>query len=160
MHLWDREDWKKYYLDASVRRGLYFRVDPSVDDDVRRAVIKYGKWLRREFAFPMKVNVYIKGSKYIRALDGEKVSATCWLPYDKYEYPYIRVSAGDYGDMLRKRKKEDALASILMSISHELTHYYQWINDVKLTPIGTERQATTYGRAVVWEYAEEVKTPL
>lgn len=41
-------------------------------------------------------------------------------------------------------------------MAHELTHYFQWINALKLTPIGRERQANAYARYITDEYAEAV----
>ena len=87
-------------------------------------------------------------------MDGELVSATCFQPYNKKEEPYIRVSTGDYPELLRKSGKNNALAAILCSIAHELTHYFQWINGIELTEIGRERQATAYGKIIIREYSE------
>ena len=42
---------------------------------------------------------------------------------------------------------------------HELTHYFQWINALELTPIGMERQATKYARYVLDDYAETREHP-
>ena len=49
--------------------------------------------------------------------------------------------------------------AILLTIAHELTHYFQWINALKLTPIGQERQATKYARYILDEYAETREHP-
>jgi len=57
-------------------------------------------------------------------------------------------------DMQAQRGRDNALASILMSIAHELTHYFQWINNLPLTLMGEERQATIYARYIIDEYAE------
>lgn len=53
----------------------------------------------------------------------------------------IFTATGDLNEIKQKLCQDDALASILCSISHELTHYFQWINNIKLTKIGEERQA-------------------
>lgn len=46
----------------------------------------------------------------------------------------------------------------LRTLAHELSHYYQWLNDLKLTPIGEERQATSYANAIIYEYEEEINS--
>lgn len=51
---------------------------------------------------------------------------------------------GDYEKLLREHGKEDSLWIILGSIAHELTHYYQWINNLSLTECGMERYAKAY----------------
>lgn len=47
---------------------------------------------------------------------------------------------------------DGATKAILLSVAHELTHYYQWINHLGLTQIGAERQATVYSYYVVDDY--------
>jgi len=87
------------------------------------------------------------------------VYGTFFSPYDKNVEPYARISAGDYVDLLNEIGKDDALASILCSIAHELTHYFQWINDIQLTSRGEERQATIYAGYILDEYAETREHP-
>ena len=85
---------------------------------------------------------------------------TFWSMYDDYNIePHIRVAAGDYTDLCHKWGKDSALTAILSTIVHELTHYFQWINALKLTPIGQERQATNYARYILDEYAETREHP-
>lgn len=64
------------------------------------------------------------------------------------------MSTGDYPELLEKRGKDNALASILITMFHELSHYYQWLNDLNLTLIGEERQATIYEKKRISDYAE------
>lgn len=52
-----------------------------------------------------------------------------------------------------------ALAATLSTIAHELTHYFQWINSLQLTPIGEERQAARYAGYILDEYAETREHP-
>ena len=93
-------------------------------------------------------------------MDGDKVYGTFWCMEDDYMVePFIRVAAGDYKDLCVKWGKDSALTAILLTIGHELTHYFQWINSLKLTPIGQERQATKYARYVLDEYAETREHP-
>ena len=112
--------------------------------------------MRREFDFPIRVVAYIRSTEHIKAMDGDLVSGTfCW-PYDRTEEPYIRVAAGDFHKLVEKWGKDNAFTAMLQRLAHELSHYYQWLNDLKLTPIGEERQANSYEYAIVYEYAEEI----
>jgi len=54
---------------------------------------------------------------------------------------------------------DNALAAVLGSIAHELTHYYQWINDIELTEIGFERQASHYRDRIISEYSQTREHP-
>ncbi len=161
VHIWTINKWEKLHKDilGEFRKGLHIRFDKNVDVEVKRACKEFCKWLRSEYYFPKRVRLYIKASNFIKAMDGELVSATIWLPGDYLEEPYIRVSTGGYAKDVEISGQDDALASIICSISHELTHYFQWINGIELTEIGRERQASSYANFVLWEYAETREHP-
>lgn len=96
-----------------------------------------------------------------------KASASFFGPFDINNEPFIRVAVGDYYDLLNKSDKDDALAVILVSITHELTHYFQWIkhhdewcyaDDVLNNYY--ERQALYYANVIVYsDYANIVDHP-
>ena len=70
----------------------------------------------------------------------------------------------DYNDLCKIQGKDDALAAILCSITHELTHYFQWIKYHELWLSGGknqyfERQAVYYGRQIVYDYADTREHP-
>lgn len=155
MHIWTIEKWK-HYLDSpdNRRTGLRLRFDPNVDPEVKTACKNFAKWLRSEYYFPLRVPVYVKAQERIKARDGELVVGTFLGPYDYSLEPYVRIATGDYPELLEERGRDNALASILISMAHELTHYFQWINNLQLTDIGRERQATQYARYILDEYAE------
>ena len=93
-------------------------------------------------------------------MDGDLVYGTFWSMDDDYTVePYIRIAAGDYDELCIKWGKDSALTSILFTMSHELTHYFQWINSINLTLMGQERQATRYARYILEEYAETREHP-
>ena len=161
MHIWTLEKWLKHidFDNPDHRTGARLKFDQNVDPEVKRACKDFLKWLRTEYFFPIRVPIYIKAIETITASNGEAVSATILLPYDHNVEPYIRVSAGDYYELKEKRGKDNALAAILQSISHELTHYFQWINDLNLTDRGAERQAKIYAEYIIDEYAQTRKHP-
>lgn len=157
-HIWTIQKWHEYY-DDSHRSGLRFVIQKGVDDEVRRACKEFGVWLRREYYFPKRVPVYVKNSKRIKARDGDMCTGIFWGSEDRDDEPYIRAAAGDYYELLEKWGKDNALGAILGTIAHELMHYFQWINNIKLTPIGEERQATRYQGFIIDEYAETREHP-
>ncbi|MCB6415509.1 hypothetical protein LI221_10615 [Faecalimonas umbilicata] len=55
--------------------------------------------------------------------------------------------------------KDNALAGILHSITHELSHYYQWIKDYDIDIEKSERQAKYYATVIVEDYAETREHP-
>lgn len=161
-HIWTIENWMKN-IDlekAGHRTGLRLRFDKGVDPEVRRACKEFAAFLRKEYFFPIRIVVYIKNSYRIMAMDGDKVFGTFWSMDDFSVEPYARIAVGDYVDLVKRIGEDRALTSILLTIAHELTHYFQWINCIELTPIGKERQATNYSKYVVLdEYAETREHP-
>lgn len=164
MHIWTIEKWEKYYdlSNPKHRIGVRLRIDNGVDPEVRAACKKFLTWLRSKYFFPVRVPIYIKASETVKASDGEMVSAIFQPTHDehgKHLEPYISVAAGDYYDILKRRGRDNALAAILCSIAHELTHYFQWINYLKLTKIGEERQAKAYVDFIIDDYKDYTEHP-
>jgi len=159
MHIWTIEQWKKYYELTYHRSGIRLRFDKFVDHEVKRACKEFVFWIRKEYFFPIRVPIYIKATDKVKANDGEMVSAICFIPNNRLFEPYIKIAAGDYYAIKNKRGKDNALAAILKSMAHELTHYFQWINNLTLTNKGAERQATMYARYILDEYAETREHP-
>lgn len=160
MHLWQLSEWKNYYDNPSIRKGLHLRFENSVNQGVRLSILKFCRWIRQEFYFPIRVVVYVKAAPYIVAKDKSKVYATFFGPENHMQEPYIKLSTGQFDQLLTKEvERDDALCIILTSLAHELSHYFQWINDVELTEIGQERQASIYARAILAEYSEVVEHP-
>ena len=160
MHLWTMNKWKKILADTAERRtGIRIRVESSVDDEVRSACKNFVSWLRSAYDFPLRIPIYVKSAPYLISLDGEKAVGTFFEPFDHSVEPYIRIATGDYQALKRSIGRDNALSSILLTIGHELTHYYQWINGLKLTDVGMERQAVRYAHSIVDEYAATREHP-
>jgi len=155
MNIWGCNNWSKNNNFSSAKRtGLRLRFQKGTDAEVRRACLEFCNWIRKQYYFPIRVPIYVKSSEFIISKSGEKFSAIFFEPFDKHNEPFIRIATGDFNEMKQKSCQDDALASILCSISHELTHYFQWINDIRLTEIGVERQANSYADSIVYKYSE------
>lgn len=159
MDLWSSKEWTNNIDVLHVRTGVRLRCDKNIDFEIKRSCKEFLAWLRRLYIFPIRVPIYIKESPYIKTSDGDKVSGVFFEPYDYRIEPYIRIAAGDYLSMKSEHGEDNALASILHSIAHELTHYFQWINGVELTEIGLERQAVRYADFIIDEYAKNRDHP-
>lgn len=127
----------------------------GIDDKLKLAFSDFSKWLRSKYVFPMRVNVYIKNTFCIKAADGENVSATFFGPFDRSAEPYIKIAAGDFYDLAEKYDEFNALCDSMASLAHELTHYYQWLNDAALSESQEERQAYYYAKKIVRSYLDE-----
>ncbi|MEK4031395.1 hypothetical protein MKZ02_23320 [Pseudobacillus sp. FSL P4-0506] len=142
--------------DEVLRNGLRVRCEQGVHPEVRRACLEFGKWMRKEFDFPIRVVVYLKKDYQIKNITTkELVSATFFAPYDKTQEPYIRIATGDYLELLEELGQDNALASILGSIAHEVGHYYQWVDNKDLD----EDEAEDYGEYMLDLYAQTREHP-
>ena len=158
--LWECKDCSirsEYVGETGIKE--YF--DSKVNEEVRKACTQYIAWLRTQYDFPVRVPIYFKEREYIVTSKGEQCSALFFGPYDKSEEPYIKVAVGDYPKLLREcDDKDDALAAILSSITHELSRYFQWIKDIYVDDDPKrERQAIYYAREIVLDYAETREHP-
>ena len=114
------------------RGGIRLRFDPGVDPEVRRALMQFVRWLQTQYAFPVRVPVYVRAAERLLCRDGDLACGTFLGPSDPEQEPYIRLAVGDYPQLLAAWGQDSALASILRSLAHELTHYFQWVRD----PVG------------------------
>ena len=132
-------------------RIIGHRGDPEVKD----ALVKFAKWLRKQYEFPIRVPVYLRPERQLMNLHGEKCSATFFAPWDQSVEPYIRIATGDYGNEKREYGRDNALAGYLVSLAHEIIHYHQWLKDNNIKEGGVSAKASS----IVNEYALTVDHP-
>lgn len=104
-------------------------------------------------------NVSFMAYDSIEATDGDYVSALFVEPFMGPEYPHIYIAVGDYDVQKKEAGQDNALGGILRSVAHELTHYYQWLNGIKLTETGYELQARYYADVIVGWYSTSYEHP-
>ena len=152
--IWNKQKWKHNpcFNDDSHKHGLRMQCDKGVHPDVKKACKDFAVFLRNNYYFPKRVTVYVKENYRIIAKDGDKVVGTFFHYYDNHKYPFIKVAAGDFIDLCKNSDKKQALISIMEVIAHELTHYFQWINNIQLSSKGLERQATNHQVEILNEY--------
>ncbi len=145
-----RQKWFK----TTMRSGLRIR-GARGHPEVRGALIRYAKWLRKNYEFPMRCPVYLFPTETIITQDGEEVSASFFAPWDRSVEPFIRIATGDYPDLERTEERDNAMAAFIVSLSHEVVHYFQWIKSNHVHERGVERKAV----AMLDRYALEVDHP-
>lgn len=152
MFLWDSTRWKKFYDDKEVRTGLRMRFDKGISPEVKWPCHMFCEWVRDNYDFPIRLPIYFKASKQVKAPDGTLVSGKCFLPTDRMEEPHISIATGDFEQVKASSSVENAIFAQLCSIAHEITYYYQWINDLELSEKRAERQAIQIGESMVNQY--------
>ena len=112
--------------------------------EVKQCLIRFAKWLRKEYEFPVRLNVYLFPDRLITSkLDGDdKCLSTIWFPDSKEEYPYIRFSTGDYEDRKKERGRDNALASDIHLLCRSIIKYWQWLETNDFWEKGVNRKAT------------------
>lgn len=115
--------------------------------EVRLAVIRFARWLRRFHSFPRRVTLRLESSKTLRTIDGREVTASFFAPDVATWVPLMRVAVGDYRELKSRRGRDNALAAIIVSISHEVIHYQQWVSTGSFTERNVRRDALRMLRA-------------
>lgn len=154
--------WKNIPVDdyKECRAGIRLVSKPSIDEDLNNALKEMLKWLRKNYVFPIRCPIYLFDYPYLISRRGKQVSASFIAPYDRFEEPYIKIAVGDYKKEKAERGRDNAIASILCSIFHEITHYYQWIHNIlDDNPKANERQAIYYAGKRLQEYATTREHP-
>ena len=123
--------------------------------EVRAAVIRFARWLRKQYAFPVRVPVYLSPRERLITMHGTTATATFFAPWDPDVEPYIRVATGDYPLEIAERGRDDALAAYLDSVAHEIVHYLQWVE----TGETTERGVVVRASNMIDRYALTVDHP-
>ncbi len=108
---------------------------------VRAALVRFARWLRREYDFPIRVPVYLFPSEQIITMHGNRVSASFFAPFSRSVEPFIRIATGDYPQLKNELGRDNALAAFLQSLAHELVHYQQWVATGRTGERGIIRQA-------------------
>lgn len=136
--------------------GLRIFYDKEVHPEVKAAFQRLAAWIRERFYFPVRVNARICSAERVTARDGSRSVGLCFMPDNQAENCQIKIATGDYEKLVRERGTLQARIAIILPFLHELTHYYQWINSVELTPVGEERQAARYADDLMGEYLHDI----
>jgi hypothetical protein len=137
-----------------MRTGLRIRGQRS-HPEVRVAVIRFAKWLRVEFDFPIRVPVYLLPGEDFLTIEGERCVASFFAPWDRTEEPYIRLATGDYPKLKKERGRDDALASILDSLARQIVRYQHWVHTGKIT----NRSVVAKADRILDNYAQTIDRP-
>jgi len=136
------------------RTGLRVR-GARAHPELRGAIIRFARWLRTQYEFPVRVPVYLLAGDQVLTMHGHKCSASFFAPWSKKDEPYIRIAAGDYEEYRAEHGRDNALAAYLGSFAHEVVHYLQWIRTNEIS----ERGVAVKASKMVRRYALTVDHP-
>ena len=122
---------------------------------VRGALVRYARWLRQNYEFPIRVPEYLLREERFDTIEGVTAVSSFVAPFDRKVEPFIRIGTGDYAALRRQRGRDNALASFIVSLSHEVIHYWQWIETGETSEAGVARRAV----AMLRQYEKAVDRP-
>ena len=145
---WIEKKYKTEYDDCYVR-GLRLKFYDGITAYEREEIVKFCKWIRENYFFPIRVNVcFVAQKKFKSPDDGHLYSGIFYSPdeIEFLQYPRIFV-ATEFKDA--KERYE-----VLFTLAHELTHYYQWnfMEDEKKSDRSLEIMANRWSTYILKEY--------
>ncbi len=151
MNLWQTFEIKNFHNGDD--QGVSFHYEKGIEDDLKKKYISFAKWLRKNYIFPVHINVYILNCEKVRLLSGTLAYGSFrWFPKRN---PMIRVPSAIEEGLLSEFTKEEIYEQILSSLVHELTHYYQWVLDLRQSDATSERQANYFRYRIIHKYNAE-----
>ena len=86
--------WQQFTLTQTeplTSQGVALHFEKGIDPEFRKLCISFLKWLRKNYCFPVYLNIYIKDCEKIRLMNGK-------MAYGGFRYfdtkpPYIRIPA-------------------------------------------------------------------
>ncbi len=106
----------QFYCDSAPKSNLSLHFAPAIDCERKKNICRFVRYLRKEFFFSIRCNVYFCNQEKFRSSKGGYCYGI-FYSNDKSErriYPQIYIPANM------------ELYSVYHSLSHELSHYFQW----------------------------------
>lgn len=119
------------------------------------ALMRFAKWLRTEYDFPVRVTVYLNPHRQFLSIHGEEAEASFFAPDDPTVEPRIRIATGDYEDLVAGSCRNDAIATYICCLAHEIIHYHQWLNEDHMWEENVDEEA----EAILRSYERTVDEP-
>jgi hypothetical protein len=111
------------------------------DPEVKEALLRFARWVRTQYEFPVRLPVYLRPELALTSLSGNTCVSTFFRPDDLKVEPYIRIATGDYVDEKSMRGRDNALLAYLNSLAFQLVNYFDWIEERERSSRQVRRQA-------------------
>lgn len=147
MNLWQRFEKKRNLYTNS---GFSLRFEKGIEEDLRTKYINFARYLRKNYVFPVHINVYILNCEKVRLISGAMAYGSFkWFPKRN---PRIKIPSAIENHLLNDYTKEEIYEQILSSFVHEISHYYQWYLDLDQDNATSERQANYFRYRIIDEF--------
>ena len=143
--LWitNTEENIQFYQDSTPKSNLSLHFASAIDDNTKKHICNFVRYLRKEFFFPIRCNIYFCNQEKFRS---DKSGHCYGIFYSNDEsngriYPQIYIPANM------------ELYSVYLSLCHELSHYFQWyFNDDKRSDRSLEVQASKFATSILEDF--------
>lgn len=143
-----------YVLEIGMRTGLRI-CGARGHPEVRESYIRFARWIRKQYEFPIRVPVYLLPGEDFVTVEGERAVASFFGPWDRNEEPYIRVATGDYEQLMTDHGKDAALAVMIDSLIRQIIRYHHWVRTGEIPKRVDGRKADR----IISQYAKFVDHP-
>ncbi len=151
MNLWQRFEIRN--RPSFPDQGISFRYEAGIDPALRELYIRFAKWLRKTYVFPVHVRVSVLNRERVRLKNGaDAYGSFRWYPRRP---PNIRIPSKIEPHLYAQFSMEELYEQVLSSLVHELTHYYQWYLDLEQSNAVSERQANHYRYRIIHRFHKE-----
>ena len=154
----DKKEYNTYN-----KKGMRLHFCSGVNQTIKVAFKIFCKWLRKHYFFPVRVDVKIKRHSAFVSKDSKNKSGVAggfYYTSDNVESdsPDIWIATGIF-NKCKDEKKEHTIFDILFTVTHELTHYYQWFFGEfnKRTDRSLEIEATKWGHWLIYEFIDYIE---
>ena len=136
--------WNQFKINNSKYQnsGFNVRYEKGIDKILKKKYKILFSYLRKNYVFPYHINIYIKNSYKVRLNSG--IEAFGKFHYYEDKSSYIVIPSKLEINLLGEYTKEELRVSILGSLVHELTHYFQMCLDLNQSDEESEKQADYY----------------
>ena len=154
MNLWQRHERQRYTDEGCI----ILRFETGVEPAFRQLCLRFIRWVRKKYVFPGTIRIYVKDCEQVRLLSGRMAYGSFrWFDGDRP--PYIRLPARINNSLREQYSDEDLYDSVLSSLVHELTHYFQWAEKLVQSDAVSERQANYYRYRLIETFCREEGLP-
>lgn len=145
--------WEKFELTQNpgiTNQGIFFHYQPGIDPELKRRFLNFSRWIRRNYLFPVRLNVYVLNCEKVKLRNGAMVYGTFrWYPKRP---PNIQIPSAVEPEVKEELPMEEIYDAVLSSLVHELTHYFQWASGAKQSNAISERQANYYRFRIIDQF--------
>ncbi len=134
----------QFYSDSAAKSNLSLHFASDIDIDAKNSICRFVRYLRKEFYFPIRCNIYFCNQEKFHSSKGGYCYGIFYSNDESIRliYPQIYIPVNNN------------LYQVYNSLCHELTHYFQWyfLDNKEKSNRSIEVQASRYATRILEDY--------